>query len=565
MASTSTARLAELESKLAVFTPKAALRKLECLEQLEEAKLSSARQVERLHEVLCFLRAYPDDEPVLVQVERMLASFRERSDLRRFRSGLDDTGIAGTDIHYSFFAPMARWLATRYGDSLEVDWQGYKEPSLKAWIESFVLPAEIPGFYDAKLGARQWVDLLRRPDETDAAFLIRSFDALPADASVSQRAFENSNLYFRINGSAGGPSRTVARYARAEVHYQKTPLRRNRPVLARAVETPPRSIRFVSPREGRKLIDLAREAMVTRSRDLDSFACGNPNDVRIIDCGDGLQFACIGLVPDQRLVLEAVYAFLSLKNGVPIGYVLVSALFESSEIAYNVFDTYRGGEAGYVYGRVLGTVRALFGTDSFTIYPYQLGHKNAEGIKSGAWWFYQKLGFRARDKGVLKLMRSELASMRRNPKHRSDRTALKRLAAQNVYWTIGPRRDDVIGVFPAVELSLAITRYVAERFGSDRRRGVRVMAEEAASRLGVRRWRDWPRSERTAFERWSPLILLLPGVDRWTRSSVRALIRVVRAKGGVRESEYVKLFDGHARLRASLLQLARSGENESNT
>ena len=35
---------------------------------------------------------------------------------------------------------------------------------------------------------------------------------------------------------------------------------------------------------------------------------------------------------------------LTLKNGVPIGYVLISAINASSEIAYNVFETWRGGE-----------------------------------------------------------------------------------------------------------------------------------------------------------------------------------------------------------------------------
>ena len=46
--------------------------------------------------------------------------------------------------------------------------------------------------------------------------------------------------------------------------------------------------------------------------------------------GDGLELAAIGMVPKRRLLLEAVYGFLTLKNGVPIGYVLNSALFGSS-------------------------------------------------------------------------------------------------------------------------------------------------------------------------------------------------------------------------------------------
>ena len=46
----------------------------------------------------------------------------------------------------------------------------------------------------------------------------------------------------------------------------------------------------------------------------------------------------------RRLVFEAVYGFLTLKNGVPIGYVLLSALYRSAEVAYNVFDSFRGAE-----------------------------------------------------------------------------------------------------------------------------------------------------------------------------------------------------------------------------
>ena len=39
-------------------------------------------------------------------------------------------------------------------------------------------------------------------------------------------------------------------------------------------------------------------------------------------------------------------------------------------------------------------LRLAFGCTSFSIEPYQLGRDNDEGIESGAWWFYRKLGFR---------------------------------------------------------------------------------------------------------------------------------------------------------------------------
>ncbi len=152
------------------------------------------------------------------------------------------------------------------------------------------------------------------------------------------------------------------------------PLDTARPDLRLALRERPRRVTAVPRTEAQRLIDLAREAMVARSRDLDTFAYGDPDDVRIVDMGDGLEFVAIGLIPERRLLLEAVYGFLTLKNGVPIGYVLNSALYGSAEVAYNVFD-YRGGEAGRVYGQVLAMLRHLFRATAFTIYPYQLGGK----------------------------------------------------------------------------------------------------------------------------------------------------------------------------------------------
>lgn len=75
-----------------------------------------------------------------------------------------------------------------------------------------------------------------------------------------------------------------------------------------------------------QLIDLAREAMVTRGRDLDAFAYGDAGDVRLIDDGFGLTWAMIGLVPERRPTLRTAYGYLTLRNGVPIGYAVGHAL-----------------------------------------------------------------------------------------------------------------------------------------------------------------------------------------------------------------------------------------------
>ncbi len=550
-------QLKELEKRISEFGGTASAHKLRILQALEPVRLNRPSETRRFHEALCFLRAYPDDSKILAAVERILSGFDRRADLRRHRKALADTGIAGTSIHYRFYFPTAIWLARRWRDRLRIHWEGFDTGE---WFER-LLPllvhySETPGLDESAFEPREWLRRLHGPDESDAVFLIRRIRSLPLPYRLRETLYDHLYLPIHLAPGPGTPSRSRAKQSGCPVVWQKRSLVRSRPVLRQEIRRPPRAVRPVTRAEGRKLIDLAREAMITRERDLDVFAHGDPDDVRLVDDGNGLRFACIGMVPDRRLLLEAVYGFLTLKNGVPIGYVLCSALFASSEIAYNVFEPYRGGEAAFIYGRILAMIRHLFRADTFTVYPYQMGEGNPEALRSGAWWFYQKLGFRAREAEILRLMREERRRMRADPSLRSNIATLKRLASANVYLHLGRPREDVIGQISLSRVGLRVTRYLSDRFGSDRRQAIRTCSREAASRLGLAARSGWSAGERLAWERWSPLLMIIPGIEQWSRGERRDLARVVRAKGGKRESEFVARFDRHRRLRRAIRKLA---------
>jgi len=242
---------------------------------------------------------------------------------------------------------------------------------------------------------------------------------------------------------------------------------------------------------------------------------------------------------------------------VPIGYVLTGALFGSCEVAYNVFETYRGAEAAAVYGRVLAMSAHVFGADCFMVPPYQLGHDNDEAIDSGAWWFYQKLGFRPRDRHVLALMRAEERRFRTNPRARSSPATLGKLSAEPMFFHAGDERDDVMGLLPLPNVGLCVTDYLAQRFGSERERAERECVAEAERLLGAGPAGDWTDDERGAWGRWAPLVCILPGLADWSAEEKLALVDVVRAKGGRRESEFVLRFDRHAKLRSAIRELAK--------
>jgi hypothetical protein len=550
--------LARLEAMRWTFGADAARERKARLARVLRGVLPSARAIERVHELLLAARAYPDDRATCVLAERALRAFGTRSDVQRHRAALTDSGIAGCDVRFAFFAPTAQRLAARWPKQLEIDWAALESPdALEAWLPLLAHEAEVPGLDEVDYGLRGWLARMKGPGEADGAFVARSLATrLAPDDFLFERVHDGLEPPYRLRGDATTPSRTRDEWPVRAIHFQREPFA-GRPELVKAAETPPRSIHALSAKDGERALELAMSCMVTRSRDLDVFAWGDARDVRHIDCGDGLAFLMIGALPSRRLLLESVYGFLTLKNGLPVGYVLTSALYRSAEIAFNVFDTFRGAEAGPVYGKVIGMTRALFGTDTFTIFPYQLGDGNDEAIESGAWWFYEKLGFRPRARAALAVMKTELMKMARRKGHRSSAATLKKLATHNLYWSPGRHRDDIIGELPLPNAGLAATRSIAKRFAGDRARAAETCEREAAAALGVRSLTGWSADERHAWRRWAPLVTLLPGVSRWSGAERAATVDVIRAKGGPREDAFVHAFDAHPKLGAALATLLR--------
>ena len=559
MRASSTTLLRRLEKIRDEYSDNSSEPKLGLLRQLERRRLRSAGAVLRLHEVLSFLHAYPDDRRIHEQVESMLRGFSARSDLKRFALDLAETGIAGTATHYSFGWNTARWLQENWPGSLSIDWELFEKGSELWGLLYGLLPfTETLALDEADLDVRELLEFVKGTEETDADFLIRRVGDSLGNDETREIVYEDLDVHCILSPGKGTPSRTAARYTPSRVIFQEQPLDGTRPDVEQASASEPTAVRALPVREARKIIDMARTAMVARSRDLYAFERADEQDVRLVDFGAGLQFAAIGMRPDSRLMLDTVYGFLTLKNGVPTGYVLTRSYADSTEVAYNVFETFRGGESAQIYGKVLAMTRHLFGAKVFAVEPYQLGHENEEGLESGAWWFYYKLGFRPKDPGVRKLMRSELARMRRSPRHRSSHATLNELSSAYMFHELEPTLPDGRGVLSLEHIGLHVSKYLGQRFGADRDRAVQVCEREAAELVGLRSFRGFRQDERMIWKRWSPLVLMLPGVRRWNAAEKKALVGVVRAKAGRHESDVLAPFAAHAKLRRALIKLATS-------
>jgi hypothetical protein len=532
------------------------------LESLEACAIRHPGTLLRFHEALCFLQAYPDGPGLLERVDRALESFPARvAQLDpAARQRLHDSGIDGTTLDYPFGYPMARWLASRFPRDAEIAWPRFAdEDRLDETISLLATPAEGDAFSEGGMGWRQWLRVAKggRPI-TDLHVLLELFEHARLPEETRNWLFESVGLPILWRPRGPGTSRTRARLPCRRVFFHPRGLQRNAENLVAALAHPLPSLTRASRARSEAIVEAARAAMATRQRELHAFSHPNPDDVLLADVGRGLTLAYVGIQPDFRLPLEGYYAFLALKNGVPVSYGGGWALFGTLDFAVNVFPSFRQGESAYLATQLLRTYRRIFGMRTIVVDRYQLGHESTEALRSGSFYFYHRLGFRPRDPAVVRVLAEERAKIDADPAYRSSVPVLKRLAAAEVFVTLPGGLEAPEQRLRATDVSALVARRVAREFAGDRTRATRESAERVARALGATRRAAWPAAELRAFERLSLVAALIPDLAAWSPAERRALVAVMRAKGGGSEMAYVRRLDGHRRLRRSLTLLSRS-------
>ena len=554
-------QLEQLELSREVFGARAGSDKLKLLANLEHEPLSRSSEVERLHEMLCFMRAWPDSPKLLATVNRMLRNFDAREDLRRFAGKLADTGIAGTDIRFRFYFVTARWLAEHWADALRIDWEQFDaKDQLASQLRCLTLFGERAALEQFEYNVREWIDQMRGDGETDAVFLINRYSALQASESLRQSLFDALDPAFHLSPSTSTPSRTREYKRPKSIQYQKEKISRDGIDLRQAANM---RLRFeaVPVNKAKRLVNLAKSAMVSRLRDLDAIAYANANDVLRVHCKQGIEIVLFGMLPERRYLLESEYSYLMLRNGVVVGYGTGTGLFGSCQIAFNLFPTYRGAATTELYACVLAVFKRLFNADTFSVDSYQIGADNEEAIESGAWWFYVNMGFHPRDAGAMKLARKELKNAKTRG-YRTGKAALRRLALYPLFLSLAGKRTNVLGPICTDTISLGVVNYVSQRFGSRREAGEKECSRELANALGVDSVASWSADEQLMWRRLGPLIAAMGGVRKWPKADRDGLIAVIRAKGAAHEAEYANLFDAHKRLRQAVARFAKKVAND---
>jgi hypothetical protein len=557
--------LSALDSIKHNYSPGVADKKLKALHALRGRSIRQASLLLKYHEALCYLQAYPDNRGLLALVEEALGGFDQLVQEARRHTGkrnygrLDNTGIAGTAITHPFSYVTARWLAESFPADVSIAWNDFEhEQGLLALLPLFVSYLENEAIDDQDLETKHWLTL-GQAGRTDLTALIELLVQGNLKPQTTEAMYELLELYVRWRLRAGGASRTLAKLPGSRTHYQTTPLSRRKGDLVRQIGRPLAPLRRSHGDNAQTYINASRVALAVRLREMVPLIHVNPQDVWVAEVGRGVEVVLMGALPRLRMPIECTYFFLLLKNGVPVGYGSGSALADRAEVAANIFDSFRGGESAFIYAQVLRVFHHAFGSSAFLIDRGQIGYENSEGIGSGAFWFYYKMGFRPVQAESRKLAEAEASKVAGRPGYHTPAGILRQLANSDMLLSL-TGAEPLASRIRLGNLGRIVTSYIGKQFGGNRSAATRSAMSRLRKVLPMDAIGGLSGDKAEAVRRFSPLVVQMPGIEGWRKEEKEALVQLMAAKGGTSEIPYARQMTEHRRFLEGLCALSRQGE-----
>jgi len=532
------------------------------LHQLARRRFTDAEALIRYHEALLFLRAYPQSPKLLKLAEAQLASVAQRvaqmseADVDISSFGYPDvSGIAGTAVTDSFGYFIVRWLVRmqRGRVALDADWVDDTNRLAETWPRFMPLLDE-DAMVEANVPYRKWLRAAKPRGQSELQWLIKRFESLQIDDKEKAELYDSLQLYVRWR-PAYRATRTGMRLPVRAIFYHDEPLIKRKDVsLAAELQKPPLPLKRLSRSEGQKILNLARETSTIRYRELYGFTHGDPGRVLKASLGRGTELFIMGVPPGKRLPLRAYHAAMIFKNGVAVGYFEGLSICERMEGGFNFYYTFREGETAWIYARTLSVFKQLLGVTAFSIDPYQIGHENEEGIESGAYWFYRKLGFRPTQNELLKLTLQEEKKIATRLGYRTAARTLRKLAAGYMIYELSPTNSGAWDKFQVRKIGLAAQGRMAREFSGDPEKIRRRSLQEVTHALDLH-LAEWKPAELRVFGELAPALALIPDLERWSKSEKEQLAKIIRAKASPDESTYLRALQKHPRLRAEIIRI----------
>jgi hypothetical protein len=529
--------------------------RLALLRAAADRPIRAAVVLREWHDLLLFLLAHPGDAEEAVwataQLDRIASRVAQLPE--RAQGGLLDSGLAGAPVEGAFSLPLVQWLMARWPGHVRLTQVDAPLDDVRDVLRALVLPAERETVDEPVTDAESLLALIFGDDDVRwLPLLLACFEALTVPDAMREQWFARLRAWVRIGGGAVSCAVTQARAPTAAPFTLPDGLHRGVDVAAVVAQPVPPPLR-ITPQAARALVDTARTVLATMARETDPVT--HASAVTLHDMGRGLRIALFSLDVPHRLPFDSYVGFMAFRNGVPLAYGGAWIFPGRSKIGINVFPAQRGGESAWFFAQLLRLYRDRFRVETFEAENYQLGFHNPEGLRSGAYWFYFRLGFRPAQPMLQRVAEREFARLTTRRGYAVPSRVLRQLVEAGLELPVASSSAAAAaGVLDAGALTAAVSRHIVTWYAGDRpralaaaRRRVQALVRDVLPAGGVARW---PAASRSMFEQWLPALDLVDDLETWTHTERLRLAAVIRSKGEADETRHQQRLRTHTRLLA---------------
>ncbi|MCD6017642.1 MAG: hypothetical protein K0S53_763 [Bacteroidetes bacterium] len=491
----------------------------------------------QFHQVLMCMMAYPSDKSLLELVEkttsRLLTILNQNSSLREKLSG---TGLLHTAIECNFTFNKVNYLILRFPNQVSIHSAASSLDTQKSVLKLILPNTEYSRIHAGEKDFKSRISQFHfSTKQTDLEWLMQTILQSGLDQKIQSLLYNQLGIYIQWSVSNETDSLSFLRGTSLPVYYHTTPLEKKTDFQSIVSGKLPAALKL-NLNERRQFIHSAKMSLVYLYRETEPFTNANEEDITVFQLDKGISVALFGSTVDKRYSLESYIGYLVLKNNIPVSYGGGWIFGERCQFGINILESFRGGESALIICELLRVYHQHFGATRFVVKPYQFGLHNPEAIKTGAFWFYYKLGFRPENKTLKELALQEENQKLMDPKYKSEAATLKKYTKSNIALTL---TESSYPDYDSELLSQRITAYINEHFNGDRQKALSVCFNELKKNTGIET-EKWKPEDIDYAKHVSVLFYIKPGSCEWQKKHQKNIQQFILLKSEKTEISWIK-------------------------
>jgi hypothetical protein len=526
---------------------------------LNENKISD-RTLLKLHETLLFLRAHPSYKSILKLAEKLQqqTTFQITSSIRRKKTEgvFEQSGIKGTHVVATFTYELLVWLIKEYPQHVYLDSFGATEENASAIIGA-LLPLPLKeNFTDGESGSVDlWMEGIAGKDKRkQLQFLLQLISRSEASLKMAGLIIEQLEVYIKID-LAKLPSRSTLKGPARKIYYHKEPLLKkiDLPSILRSPLPPPTTLK---EQQKKQLLQTIRFQLISLYRETDPGTSTDINDITLFQLEHGLDIVLLGMDVEHRTPIDTYIGFFAFKNQMPYAYGGAWLLGSMAKIGLNIFEPYRGGESAWFFSQLMRVYFKEFKPGYFVAEPYQVGRNNPEGIESGAFWFYYKLGYRPIVPAHRKLAEKEYLKLSSKKIKSTSTKILEQLVEEELVLNIDNDPDLLKNKFDTLQLSTSLHQFIRSKYAGNPQTAMDEATATLCADLKISDERQF-QSLKQGLEKISIYLEAGGGIKNWDTKEKQLLLQIIEEKSQGTDSHFAKKATSHSSLHTLLNNLAK--------